>query len=324
MSEYQYYEFVALDHTLDQRQQSELRAISTRAQITPASFVNTYEWGDLRADPRQLVERYFDAFLYLSNWGTHRVMLRLPTGLLSTETAARYCVGEGASVWKAGEHTIIDMVAEDEDGTFEEDWSYGGGEGRLASIIPARADLLAGDMRLLYLAWLLCVRAGEVPDDVVEPAVPPNLDSLSGSLQRVATFLRIDEDMLAVAAAASSTRQVDAPTAELERWLTTITGPEKDALLMRVAHGDGGRVQAELRASFRHTVTPADPEEHGRRRAGELLALVDARRADRDRAVLQRRKRQEADRERAAASAREKHLAALADRQEQTWLQSMT
>lgn len=45
MSEYQYYEFAALDHALDQRQQSELRSISTRAQITPASFVNTYEWG---------------------------------------------------------------------------------------------------------------------------------------------------------------------------------------------------------------------------------------------------------------------------------------
>lgn len=68
VSEYQYYEFAALDHVLDQRQQSELRAISTRAQITPVSFVNTYAWGDLKADPRRLVERYFDAFLYLANW----------------------------------------------------------------------------------------------------------------------------------------------------------------------------------------------------------------------------------------------------------------
>ena len=65
MSEYQYYEFAALDHVLDRRQQSELRAISTRALITPTSFVNTYEWGDLKADPRRLVERYFDAFLYV-------------------------------------------------------------------------------------------------------------------------------------------------------------------------------------------------------------------------------------------------------------------
>lgn len=277
--------------------------------------------GGLRADPRQLIERYFDAFLYLSNWGTHRVMLRLPTALLSAETAARYCVGDAASAWQAGEHTIVDLVAEDENGTFEEDWSYGGGEGRLACVIPARADLLAGDTRLLYLAWLLCVQAGEVPDDVVEPAVPPNLDSLNGSLQSAATFLRIDEDLLAVAAAVSSRRPVDAPTAELERWLTTIPGPEKDALLLRVAQGNEQRVQAELRASFRQTVTPSDADDHGPRTAGEIRALADTRRADRDLAVRQRRKQQAADRERAAASVRAKHLAALADRREQAWLQ---
>ena len=64
--------------------------------ITPASFVNTYEWGDLKADPRQLVERYFDAFLYLSNWGTRRLMLRVPAALLDEHTAAVYCVSDAA------------------------------------------------------------------------------------------------------------------------------------------------------------------------------------------------------------------------------------
>ena len=43
MSEYQYYEFVAVDRPLDERQLAELRALSTRARITPTSFVNTYE-----------------------------------------------------------------------------------------------------------------------------------------------------------------------------------------------------------------------------------------------------------------------------------------
>ena len=165
MSEYQYYEFAALDYALDRRQQSELRAISTRALITPTGFVNTYDWGDLKADPRRLVERYFDAFLYLSNWGTHRLMLRLPAALLDADVAAQYCVGDSATAWTSGEHLIVDLVAEDEDGAFEEDWAYGGGEGRLSSIVPVRADLAAGDRRLLYLAWLLCVQAGEVPGE---------------------------------------------------------------------------------------------------------------------------------------------------------------
>jgi hypothetical protein len=30
---------------------------------------------------RRWMERYFDAFLYLANWGTHRIALRLPVGV---------------------------------------------------------------------------------------------------------------------------------------------------------------------------------------------------------------------------------------------------
>jgi hypothetical protein len=67
MSEYQYYEFQAIDRPLGATEQAALRAISTRARITSTGFTNTYEWRDLKADPIQLLERYFDVFLYLAN-----------------------------------------------------------------------------------------------------------------------------------------------------------------------------------------------------------------------------------------------------------------
>jgi hypothetical protein len=41
MSEYQYYEFAAIDHPLTRAEMAQLRAVSTRAEITPAGFVNT-------------------------------------------------------------------------------------------------------------------------------------------------------------------------------------------------------------------------------------------------------------------------------------------
>ena len=78
MSEYQCYEFVALDRPLTSKQMAELRAISTRADITPTRFWNEYHWGNLKADPAKLVERYFDAHLYFANWGTRRLIVRLP------------------------------------------------------------------------------------------------------------------------------------------------------------------------------------------------------------------------------------------------------
>ena len=66
MSEYQYYEFLALDRPLTLEQRAELRSISSRAEISATRFVSEYQWGDLKGDPLQMVEQYFDAFLYLA------------------------------------------------------------------------------------------------------------------------------------------------------------------------------------------------------------------------------------------------------------------
>lgn len=51
------------------------------------------------------------------------------------------------------------------------------------SIVPARAELAAGDTRLVYLAWLLCMQGREL-DDEVEPPVAPGLGELSGRFAR--------------------------------------------------------------------------------------------------------------------------------------------
>jgi hypothetical protein len=60
VSEYQCYEFVALDRPLTLAEMAELRTISTRADIAPTRFWNEYQWGDLKADPKRLLARYFD------------------------------------------------------------------------------------------------------------------------------------------------------------------------------------------------------------------------------------------------------------------------
>jgi hypothetical protein len=179
VAEYQSYEFLAIDRPLDARQLAELRALSTRARISPSRFVNTYQWGDFRGDPRALMTQYFDAFLYTANWGTRRLMLRLPSRLLDPSTARRYCHTDSASAWAAGKIVILDLSREDQDGSWEDE-EYG--EGSLGSIIPARAELATGDLRLLYLAWLLSVESGELGDDDVEPPIPPGMAALNAPL----------------------------------------------------------------------------------------------------------------------------------------------
>src|SRR3546814_16717313 len=53
------------------------------ARIAATSFTNHYEGGDLKGDPCKLMEQWFDRHLYLTNWGTRRLMMRLPERLVS-------------------------------------------------------------------------------------------------------------------------------------------------------------------------------------------------------------------------------------------------
>jgi hypothetical protein len=50
VSEYQYYEFQAVDRPLTAKEMSVLRGYSTRARISPTRFVNDYSWGNFKGD----------------------------------------------------------------------------------------------------------------------------------------------------------------------------------------------------------------------------------------------------------------------------------
>src|ERR1700694_2708600 len=113
MSEYQYYEFAAT-RPLTSEQMSRLRALSTRATITPTRFCNVYTWGDFKGDPLALMEEYFDAFVYVTNWGTHELMLHLPRRLLSRTVADAYRMAESMRAKYKGDHIIITFSSEDE------------------------------------------------------------------------------------------------------------------------------------------------------------------------------------------------------------------
>lgn len=78
MSECQYYEFAAIDRTLTAAEMAQLRQVSTRGEISASRFVNHYQWGGLKADPADWMQRSFDAFVYTADWGNCRLALRVP------------------------------------------------------------------------------------------------------------------------------------------------------------------------------------------------------------------------------------------------------
>ncbi len=128
MSEYQYYEFRAVDRPLNEKQMAQLRKVSSRGEITPSSYVNVYNYGDFRGDPKKWMERYFDGFVSVTNWGTHWLMLRVPAALLDEALIRRYLGGDGFDLWKSGGHLILSFELDEEEGNWEE------GEGWLSSM----------------------------------------------------------------------------------------------------------------------------------------------------------------------------------------------
>jgi hypothetical protein len=311
MSEYQYYEFLALDRPLTAKQRAELRSISSRAEITATRFTNEYQWGDLKGDPLQMVKEYFDAFLYLANWGTRQVMFRLPGGVLDPEIARPYCYADTASLIETDGHLILSLNVDQEEA--DDYWDEPGGQ--LAVMVQARSELAAGDLRLLYLAWLLALQSDFVDDEETEPSVPPGLKNLSAGLQAVVDFFEIDENLIAVAAASSPAIEEPGGLAE---WIASLAAQEKDSLLARVAGGEGAQVQALLLRRFRAASGSLAAGMPGRT-AAELWEAAEDRRAAREKAAEQRRRKAEARKAAAEAAAYAKRLDQLATRTEEAW-----
>jgi hypothetical protein len=323
MSEYQYYEFRAIDRSLTEDERRALRALSSRAQITPTSFINVYNFGDFRGDPSALMESYFDAFLYFANWGTRRLMLRFPRRLVDVERASEYFPGESASLHVKGDFVILAFHSEDEP---EDDLE--GDESTLASLIPLRADLLGGDLRTLYLGWLLSAQEQELDEEEEEPPVPAGLGELTGSLRSFAEFLRIDEDLIAVAAERSEAlAQAHPSREEWLAWIRRLSDTEKEALLLRVAEGQDPHLHGELLQRFRREAAAASGHEEAaattakRRTVGALLAAAERRAEERSRQEAQRRAAEQARREREQAIARAAYLDTLQGREPEIWSQ---
>ena len=276
------------------------------------------------------MERYYDAHLYVANRGTHRVMFRLPCDLLDPDVVEDYCVGDQVSAWTTDEYIVLDVTSEDHAGEFDFDYDAAT---LLSAIVGVRAELAAGDLRPLYLAWLATYGTWERDEDVfdrddddLEPPVPPGLGTLTAAQRALADFLRLDDDLIALAAAASPPldETADDPD-DLAAWVARLPVTEKDRLLARVVQGEAAWVRMELLRRFRGDTAPIIPVP-ARRTVADLLDNAARRRADHERRLATQRADDEARREQARLEARERRLDKLAGDEDAAWsrIEAMT
>ncbi len=315
MSEYQYYEFQAIDRPLTEADRAALRALSTRARITTTSFTNHYEWGDFKGDPRQLMDRWFDLHLYLTNWGTRRLMMRLPKRLVERGRLDPFLREvDWVTLRETDEHLIVDICRDEVEEGYG-DWDDG--SGWLGGLAPLRADVLAGDLRLFYLLWLAALEEGALEPDEAEPLA--GLGPLTGALEAAADFFAIDRDLVAVAAERSNGSDPEALKGALRATIAGLADADKTDLLMRVAGGDP-HVAAELRRGAQVGTAGAGADAGAKPRTVEALT-AGAEAWARARAQAEAERRAEEERRQAALAERRrrKRLDAVTQRGEAVW-----
>jgi hypothetical protein len=313
MSEYQYYEFRAMDRPLDRAEQAQLRALSSRAQITATKFVNHYDWGDFRGDPDRLMDRFFDLFLYVASWGQRRLSIRLPRRLLD-EAALKPFVGgsDGMTVRRAGDNLIVDLTLQD-----IETEDHIDGEGWMDAFALLRGDILDGDLRLFYLGWLMSVQFEEAPENASEPLA--GIGPLTPSLEAFAELFCIDKHLVAAAAEVTYASSAAEPSqAAVAKMIDGLDAHEKSAYLLRAYERDP-HLRAELRHRCQSFPMSSSKDRQPPRSVADLRAAANRLMENNRRAEERKRQAEEKRRKEAEDRARDIRLKALVQRGTSAW-----
>jgi hypothetical protein len=247
MSEYQYYEFRKIGSSLSDEAMEEISDLSSRAEVSRTSASFTYEYGDFRGDPMKVLMQYFDVLFYTANWGSRQLAFRFPISAINYEVIQRFAFSETIDIERKDAHLIVDLFFQDES---LNEWVDG--EGMLDRVIGLYDDLLDGDYRPLFLAWLQAVflQYGWDPDIALAP-IPGGLRELSDRHHALIDLFGIDSDL--VAAAASFSDPVHGVSNEdLAGVIESMPAAQQVGFLKRMVLGESPSVViAELRGQLR-------------------------------------------------------------------------
>jgi len=311
MSEYQYYDFRSIDRPLTREERKEITSLSSRADVTSSQAKFVYHYGDFRGDEEELMITHFDMMLYVANWGSRRLMFRIPSSLVDITQLDAFFISEEIDFWlsKDKQYTILDLNFNNEDGCG--DWIEG--DGLLDELIDLREELIQGDFRILYLAWLEASKRAlerhDIYEDTFEPPVPNGLKQLSDAQKAYIEFLNIDKGMVAVASQKSG--ELEDEAIDIEQLIDDIPEEKKYEFLVRLSRGEQNLSTIFNRYVYDYT-TPNQPQKTEdkteRRDISSLIFLAE---------VWHKKEKEKRDKQQEIA--RKKRLELLAKNRDRVW-----
>ncbi len=273
MSEYQFYEFRSIDRPLTTAEQQTIGQWSSRTYPTSTGATFTYSYGDFPQNPKQVVAKYFDAMFYIANWGSKQLILRFPKEVLDSEAIQPYCTVDEISLSEHGKYFVLEMAFPEEEG---DGWIEG--EGYLSSLIGLRQDILRGDYRSLYIAWLhacSCTREWDEFDITLpEPPLSQSLKKLTGALECWVELLDVDVDLLSVASKGPKGETKNA-SADMAKQIAALPDDEKNEFLHQMLREEpllSVKLHKRLQAL---SPQPAAPTNAPRRTIGAIFQQAD-------------------------------------------------
>jgi hypothetical protein len=243
MSEYQRYEFMTIDRPLTRAELDAVNALSSHIEASSTHAVIEYHWGDFKHDPIKVLHKFFDGFLYWANWGHPQLALRFPHGTLPSDLIDGYDFDDFVTLTQHPDYDILDVHFSEMEAPDE--WT----EYELGSLISIRDELMEGDLRALYIAWLGYQgmiggydeeEYDEEDDETLSvPAVPPAFGTLTAAQQALAELLQVPEELL-VAAAQYSHATMSSTDDDFVAWIELLPQERRNDYLVRLAHNEPG------------------------------------------------------------------------------------
>ncbi len=250
MSEYQFYEFRTIDRPFSATEKAEIKTWSSRGEVDSHKAQFVYNYGDFRKNPEDVMFQYFDAELYYANFGTKKLMFRFPLALVNKKDLIPYTFSDNIELCTKGDYVLLIIEENVEDGAYED--YFEADDCTLSDLMGVRQQIINGDYRALYLAWLYFHSPDsqatfpadyyddEEEDDekakmnAEEPPCPPNLKNLGSDLQHFVDFWGLSEDW--VKAAALSSKLANENAINLPDLIAKLPEMEKNDFLLRLAN----------------------------------------------------------------------------------------
>ena len=252
MSEFQYIGFRAADKPVSDQNLEYMREQSLRAEITPWTFDNEYQYGDFHGDEFNMLRRGYDIHLHYANFGIRKLLIRFRHKWPDVPGASPYFAKDGLQFLKdkQGQGGVLSISPYHEPGDQDELWNA---NEILDRLVRLRAEMLEGDLRPLDLRSPgHDVRCRTRPGRNKGRSSSAGLRNLTAAQRALAELFGLSDALIAAAAEGNPGRPAQQDAGKLYAgWLQSLPQATKDAWLVEWLADSHTSARSDMLEEFR-------------------------------------------------------------------------